>query len=194
VLRRFQARPQGGAFADYDEWARITGIVGVYPYKSDTPGEVDVYVLATEESSGDPDGVPTGAQLTAVAAAIELDDEGLASQRPVNAAVNVLATTRSGFDVTFTGLDADDVDAAKAAVEEAVDEYLRTLEPFIQGLSVLPRKDRVTQGAVAGVANDAVEAVGGTIANVTLQLSGSTITAYTLGRGELAKLGTPTYA
>lgn len=190
VLRRFQAKPQGGAYADYQIWGEdVAGIAHVYPYTGD-PGEVDVYVEATEASSGSEDGIPTGAQLTAVAEAIELDDAGLASNRPAGAAVNVYAITRRAFDVTVTGLEAPDVAAAEDSIEQAVDEYLRSREPYIVGLSTLPRVDRVTLAAVSGVVDDVVSAVGGAVADVDLTASAVPIIAITLGAGEKAKLGT----
>lgn len=188
IIRRFRNKPQGGAYADYQVWGEdVAGIAHVYPYTGD-PGEVDVYVEATEASSGSADGIPTGAQLTAVAAAIELDENGLASNRPAGAGVNVYAITRTGFEVECSGLDAPDITAAEATVEQAVDEFLRSREPFIVGLSVLPRLDRVTRAAVSGVVDDAVSAVGGTVTTVVLKLSGAPIEAYTLGNGEKAKL------
>lgn len=194
VLEREQARPQGGAYADYRFWASsVAGIVGVFPYRSDTPGEVDVFVEATEDSSGSADGIPTGAQLLAVANAIEYDDEGLASRRPVTAAVNVLPITRRAFNLTVNGLDAEDEAAAEEAIETAVDEYLRSRKPFIAGLSVLPREDRITAGALSGVVDDAVSALGGTVTGISVDDVDGAVVAYTLAAGELAKLGTATF-
>ena len=194
ILERFQAPPQGGAYADYRIWASDeVGVEQTYPYRSDTPGEVDVYVLATVASSGNPDGIPTPAQLASVVAYIEADESGLASRRPVTAAVNVLPITRHPFDVHITGLIADDTALAETAIEDAIDEFLRTREPFIVGLSVLPRRDRITLAAVSGVVDEAVSALGGTVATVTLEESGGPINAYTLGHGELAKLGGVTF-
>lgn len=187
VVRRFQRRPQGGAYADYEAWATsVAGIVAAYPYTG-APGEVDVYCEATVASSGSADGIPTGPQLTAVAAAIDFDENGLATRRPANAAVNVLAITRTGFDIIVNGLEATDTAAAETAIEDAVDDYLRSRAPFIVGLSVLPRLDRVTLAAVSGVADEAASALGATITSVELELDGDPITSYTLGDGELAK-------
>jgi uncharacterized phage protein gp47/JayE len=192
IIRRCQNKPQGGAYADYRVWASVSGIANVYPYTGG-PGEVDVYVEATVASSGNSDGIPTGAQITAVAAAIELDVAGLASNRPVNAAVNVYAITRRAFDVTVNGLDASDIPGAEDTIEQAVDEYLRSREPFIVGLSVLPRVDRVTSAAIAGVVDDAVSAVGGTIGAVSVTISAAPVVAYSLADGEKAKLGVLTF-
>lgn len=194
ILRRWQQKPQGGAYADYQLWAENEpGILNVYPYRG-APGIVDVYVEATAASAGNADGIPTPAQLATVRALYEADDEGLASRRPVNAYPNVLPITRRSFDVTITGLDAPDISAAQTTIEDAVDEYLRSREPFIVGLSALPRLDRVTSSALAGVVDEAISSVGGTITLVLLTEGGSPLVAHTLAAGEKAKLGTITFS
>jgi uncharacterized phage protein gp47/JayE len=192
VIARFQARPQGGAYADYRDWALdVEGIIRVYPYTSDTPGEVDVYCEATEASSGSEDGIPTGAQLTAVEEAIELDDSGLASRRPAGAAINVAAITRTALGVEVVGLEVDDEATVQAAIEEGLDEFMRSREPFIVGLSVFPRQDRITVAAVGGVVDGIVSAYGGSVTSVILLESSFEIPLYQLGPGEKAKLETP---
>jgi uncharacterized phage protein gp47/JayE len=189
IVRFVQRRPQGGAYADYQSWAEeVEGIVHAYPYTGDNPGEVDVYIQATEASSGDPDGIPTGAQITAVEESIQLNEAGLATRRPVGAAVNVLPISLAEFDVEISGLEPDTAEA-RAAIEDGLDEYLRSREPFIVGLSVLPRDDRVTNAAVSGIVDDIVSALGATVTTVELTPG----PAYTLGPGEKARLGTPTY-
>lgn len=194
VIRKWQRPPQGGAYADYRGWGEEeAGIVNIYPYTSASPGEVIVYVEATVASSGSADGIPTGPQLTAVSDLIQLDDNGLASRRPAGAGVVVQAITRTAFDTTITGLAADDLPAAKTAIEAATDEYLRARAPFIVGLSVLPRRDRVTRAAVSGVADEAASAIGASFSTLTLFLSAVEKDAYTLQDGEKAKFGAPTY-
>jgi len=189
IVRRVQRRPQGGAYADYQAWGEeVEGIVHVYPYAGD-PGEVDVYVEASEESSGDPDGIPTAPQLAAVLESIELNEAGLATRRPVNAALNVLPITRQAFTVTISGLDPDTVEN-KGAIKDGLDEYLRSREPFIVGLSSLPREDRITEAAISGIVDSIVNAQGATVTIVTMTPG----PAYTLGPGELAKLnGDPVF-
>lgn len=194
ILRRFQRRPQGGAYSDYQQWGtEVEGIRNVYPYTG-APGQVDVYV----EAVAGPDGIPTAPQLADVLESIEFDPDespsptGLANRRPANAAVNVLPITRTGFDVDITGFVADDEDGVLASIEQGIDEYLRAREPYIVGLSSLPRLDRVTQGAVAGVANEIAEANGASFANLILRRGSATVLQYTLAHGELAKLGTLT--
>ena len=194
ILARFQAKPQGGAYADYRAWAEdVNGIVGVYPYAGE-PGEVDIYCEATIDSSGSPDGIPTQAQLDAVGDAIEEDEGGLASRRPVGAAKNVLPIVRTAFDVNVIALDVDDVTDTKDKIATGVDQHLRSLEPYIEGLSALPRKDRITQANVAAVVAGIVAAAGGTVAGAQLIENGSVITARSLAPGEKSKLGTPLYS
>jgi uncharacterized phage protein gp47/JayE len=187
VIGRFQARPQGGAYADYRTWGKsVPGILHVYPYTG-SPGIVEVFieVPATAEN---PDGLPTQAQTDAVFAAIELDVGGRATRRPANAAVGVQGIFRTVFDVQTTEL-IPDTPTLRIEIREALDEYFRSREPFIVGLSVLPRQDRITHAAVSGIVNDVVSAHGATVATAILLLSGNDIPAYTLGHGEKARLG-----
>lgn len=190
VLRRFQARPQGGAYADYEAWAtEVEGIVAAYVYTGDLPGKVDVYCEATPESSGSDDGIPTEAQLDDVEENIELNEEGKATRRPAGALVEAHAVTRTAFDLTIVGL-LPDTDDTRSAIEEGLDEYLRSRKPFIVGLSVLPREDRITTGALAGIAHEIAAAEGASITNV---ITTPSQLSYSLDHGELAKLGTPTW-
>jgi uncharacterized phage protein gp47/JayE len=191
VLRRAQRRPQGGAYADYQAWgSEVAGIRNVFPYTG-APGEVDVYV----EAEAGPDGIPDLSQLADVLDYIEFDPNeapsptGLANRRPANAAINVLPIIRSEFDVDVTGFSAADPTTVLASIELGLDEFLRAREPYIVGLSSLPRLDRITQGAIAGVVQEIAEANGASVASVTLRRGVITIVQYTLARGELAKLG-----
>ncbi len=191
IKLRFRRRPQGGAYADYQQWgSSVEGVAAIYPYTG-LPGEIDVYVEAVD----DEDGIPSGALLDAVRDAIDFDPDefptptGLANRRPANAAINVLAITRSAFDVEVAGLEGGDAPTVLAAMQAGVDEFLRAREPFIVGLSSLPRLDRVTQGAVAGVVNEIAEANGASVAAVVLRRGGVIVTQYNLAHGELAKLG-----
>jgi uncharacterized phage protein gp47/JayE len=199
IIDRVQRRPQGGAYSDYQLWGEeVPGIVSIYPYAGELaggsgPGVVDIYVEADEASSGSPDGIPTSPQLASVLAAINLDVGGKATRRPVSAAPNVLPISRVGFDVEISGL-SPNTPETRDAVQDGLNEYLRSREPFIEGLSVLPRNDRVTTAAVSGIVDTVVSAKGATVTKVTLLRSSVEITAYTLGHGEKSKLaGVPTY-
>lgn len=199
IVKRVQRRPQGGAYADYQAWAEeVAGIINAYPYAGERPGgsgpgQVDVFCEATPESSGSPDGYPTNAQLTAVRDNINLNNlSGKATRRPVNVALNVLPIVRQEFSVEITGLSPDTA-AIRAAIAAAASEYLLSREPFIEGLSVLPRDDRITQAAVSGTLDTVASANGASISQVRLLLNGFPITAYTLNHGQKAKFGIDIY-
>ena len=192
VLNRFRQRPQGGAYTDYREWAEeVAGVIKAYVYTGN-PGEVDVY---TEVSGPDADGIPNSSQLEAVLDNIEMDSGGLASRRPVNAYVNSLAISRVTVDVEVADLSVPENQAeVEADIEQAITDYLLEREPFILGLSSLPRKDRITETAIAGLVNTLVEAAGGTFTGVTLEMSATPFTTYQLDEGEKAKAGTVSFA
>lgn len=194
IIDRFRAPPQGGALTDYRIWGvEPAGIVNVYPYRSDCPGQVDVYVEATPESSGDPDGFPTGAQLQEVLDSINFIDSGLASRRPVNDLANTFSISRTVFDVDVIGLNVDDPVTVQAQITTAIEEYMAEREPFIVGLDFSPRLDKVTQTAIGGIVDDIVSAAGGFFTSVAVEQSTLPVLTYSLGIGEKAKTGTITF-
>lgn len=190
IIDRFQARPQGGAYADYRIWGEeVAGIINIYPYTGIDPGEVDVYAEATVESSGDPDGIPTATQLQAVADSIELDENGLATRRPANAFVNVFPITRTGFDTEIFGLSVDNPGQVQGDIEDAINEFFLAREPFVDGLTIPPRKDRITRSALIGLVEDIVTAANGSFTTVTFTPTGvvGSLELYILGQGEKSK-------
>lgn len=190
VIDRFQARPQGGAYADYRIWGEeVAGIINIYPYTSTSPGEVDVYSEATVASSGSDDGIPTQAQLDEVFDAIELDDNGLASRRPAGAFINSLAITRTAFDTTVLGLVVDNLAQVQSDIESALVSFYLAAEPFVDGLTIPPRKDRITRSALIGIVEDIVTAANGTFTTVIFNKTGvgGSTEIYILQEGEKAK-------
>jgi uncharacterized phage protein gp47/JayE len=190
VLARCQQKPQGGAYADYKVWGEeALGVLHVFPYAG-LPGEVDCYVESPVTINVD--GIPGSTELAAALASITLDQSGLASRRPIGSAVNVLPITRTAFNLTITGL-LPNTATIMDAISSGVDEHLRSLEPFIVGLSTLPRLDRVTLGAVGGVVNEIAAANGATMTAVALYEGASLMSARSLAAGEKAKLGVITW-
>jgi uncharacterized phage protein gp47/JayE len=192
IIDRFQKRPQGGAYADYELWGEeVAGIANIYPYTSADPGEVDVYV----ESATEVDGIPTQAQLDAVAASIELDDAGLASRRPAGAFVNTLPITRTGFDTVVDGLVVDNQAQVETDIEAALVEFYLAAEPFVDGLTIPPRKDRITRSALTGLVEDIVSAASGIFTGVTFDVTtvGGSLELYILQEGEKAKSTTVSF-
>lgn len=191
ILDRFQKRPQGGAYADYEQWGEeAEGVLNVYPYTGGCPGQVDLYV----ESATEPDGVPTNAQMQAVLEVVNLDPSGLATRRPANALVNSYPITRATFDVKVLGLSVPgDLATVRDQIEEAAREYFLSREPYIVGLSVGQRTDQIAQSALGGVVYDVVSNNGGLYTGLTITANGVNVGLYFLGIGEKAKLGALTY-
>ncbi len=189
VKDRFQKRAQGGAYSDYEIWGEgVAGVLNAYPYTSDDPGQVNIYI----ESSTEVDGIPTAAQLQAALDSINLDDNGLASRRPANALANTIAITRVGFDATVSDLVVDGLATVQTQISAAVSEFFLAAEPFIDGLTIPPRMDRITRAALIGLVDDIVSAANGTFTTVTFTpttVSGS-LEIYILQQGEKAKLAT----
>lgn len=193
VVTRFQAVPQGGAYADYTIWGEsVEGIVNVYPYTG-VPGEVIVYIEATVASSGDPDGFPTLAQIQAVEDAIYLNDRGAATRAPVGVLVTGASITRAVFDVQVTSLAVDDPVAVQAEISDALDFYFQQREPYIVGVSVPPAYDLVVATEVTGIVSQVVAAAGGTFDSLAVTESAVPVTVRQLVEGEKAKLGVVSY-
>lgn len=191
VLDRFQKRPQGGARADYEQWGEeAAGIANVYPYTSQCPGQVDLYV----ESATEPDGVPTLAQLQAVLDLVNLDQSGLATRRPATALANTFPITRAVFNVNVGGLTVPgDLASVRDQVEDATTEYFLSRAPYIVGLDVGDRVDIITQTALGGIVDDIVSAAGGFFTSLSITKAGIATPIYVLGIGEKAKLGEITW-
>lgn len=191
VVSRFQLRPQGGAYADYKLWAEETpGVLRAYPYASDFPGQVEVYI----ESSTEEDGIPTTAQLEAALDSINYDSAtGQAQRRPVGALVNTLPIIRVGFSVEIQGLSVLNEPDVRAEILDALTTYFLERAPFLVGLSIPPRVDRITQTAVNGVIDDIVSLNNGVYTGVILRKGSTVTTLYSLGKGEKAKLTGVTY-
>jgi uncharacterized phage protein gp47/JayE len=186
----FSRRAQGGAGLDYVIWGKeVPGIINIYPYTGDA-GHVLVFAEATEASSGSPDGIPTPAQLTAVEEAIQNDSGGLALNRPIGSFVIVDAITRTGFTVDVTGLTGENLTVLKTNIDQALTLHLSEREPFIDGVTLLPKKQDITRDDIRSIVNDFANADNGSFQNVEVKftLSGSFFAVYTLQKGEKAKL------
>jgi uncharacterized phage protein gp47/JayE len=188
----FSARPQGGAYSDYRAWGSAEeGIAQIFVYTSETkPGQVDVFV----ESSTTDTRIPTEAQLSAVAVAIELNNEGLASRRPVSALVNTKPVTVATFDTQVVGLSSvDNIAEVQNDITTAVQQYFLNRAPFISGLDVPPRRSNIQQAEVQGTVADIVSGAGGIFVSANVTESSSPIIVRSLANGELAVSGTVTF-
>lgn len=183
VVSRFQLRAQGGAMVDYKIWGEsISGVSRIYPYTSDLPGQVDLYVDVLE-------GVASQAILNQVKNAVEFDaGNGLAQNRPLNALVNYLPMEFVEFNVTISGLSVEGALSVRAEIRAALEHYFNIRAPYIVGLSTDSRADRITLAAASGVVDDVVNKAGGIFNDMQLFKGQAPISFYMLGIGEKATL------
>lgn len=189
VTERFAGRPQGGAGLDYVYWSQeVPNVTNVYPYTG-APGEVDVY-SEVEATLINPDGIPTPSDLAAIKAAIENDIGGLALNRPVSSFVNSLPISRRGFDVDITDLTGENLADLKIALADALAVFLLGREPYVDGVTSLPRKQDIVRDDIRGIVNDYASASNGSFSAVTIKYAdtGVAFPVYTLSAGEKAKL------
>lgn len=185
ILDRFQRLPQGGSPADYEIWATgVAGVENAYPYTGD-PGEVNVYVEST--TAVDPDGIPPPSLLDDVDEAIQFDDNGLASRRQLGAFVTSLPITRTTINIQVDTLVGPDQAQLEIDVTNALETYILSREPFIQGLAPLPAVETITQQDMVAAINPIVNAEGGSFVNIFFNAGGPSLSTYTLGEGEKAK-------
>ena len=99
----------------------------------------------------------------------------------------VRVTSINVFVNNLTGVAAADFSADfKAAVED----FLLNREPYIRGLSDdNNRTDSILRNSLAGIANDICTYYKGDFGELLMNAGGASISSYTLGQGELCKLG-----
>lgn len=196
VIERFQLRVQGGAYSDYRVWAQdANGVDQTYIYTGD-PSDVLIYVQG--DSDIYPDRIPDSALLLVVGNVIDFDPAtGLATRRPVTAVIdpvgdktyiNIKPVVLKSFDILVTNLIISDIDDIKSQILDALTTYFLNREPFIEGLSLPPKTNVVSQSSVIGIVDDIVSANGGTFTTATVLLSTIVTAQYILGEGEISKL------
>ena len=127
--------------------------------------------------------------MVAVAAAIELDDGGLASHRPVSSFVNVYPIYRTAFVVTVYGLQVtQNQSIVESEITASVESYFASREPYVHGLTLDARRDRITSSAAAGAVQDAIDAHNGVVSGVITTESGDAVIVRALGKGEKASV------
>ncbi len=175
VIQRMQSQPQGGAAPDYIQWAReVAGIVKAFAFNT-SAGNVTVYPLQAITGAAR---IPSGPKINEVTAYLSATE-----RRPLAATVTAAAMTELTENVTITGLSPGDV-----ATKQIISDALTALY-----YAAYPRQypDEINPTAVLSVAAvwGIVAGSGATATAVALSLG----TNYTLGNGEIVKLGTVTW-
>lgn len=190
VISRYKKRITGGSPADYELWGlEAPHFIWVSPVAGDVPGSVWVY----GEVDNQVDGIPDAGQLATLLQYIEVDPEtGLQARRPIGDEVTCFPISRKLFDFTINIQDA--TTQTKADIEEALSDYLLSLSPYNEGVS-LERLDAVTDTGANGAANDIAREANATILQLTMREASTSgiVNSYILYGGEKAKLGTVTW-
>ncbi len=176
ILNRQQNLPQGGAIADYVQWAlEVSGISEAYAFSPD-PGFVNIYPLTDDDDPANR--VPDAPKLAEVEAYVGSD-----LRKPLGAQIAALAFDELDFDVDIANLSPDSA-AIRAAIETAIESYMYERRPQ-QYEDEVNLKHKVSAGEITKIAIDA----GAQVATITLKnAGGSPITSYTLEDDELAVL------
>ena len=165
--------------ADYPIWAtQPTGIKRAFPMLG-MPGVVWVYC----ESATEIDGVPTLSQINEAEASIRQP-----YRLPMTAGLEVKPINRLRFDIEVIGLTPSGTDVNNA-IKQSLELFMIQREPFINGLSTLPKKEEISVNLVLSQVVFAISAYAATFDSINLKLNGKAIKSHALSVGELAKLG-----
>ncbi len=199
INNRWKTQPQGGSLSDYRIWASdVEGVYQTYVYSDDdSAAGVIIYVCADPGITGSR--IADNALCKAVGHSCTYNPEtGEQNRKPVTAVLdpdfnesysNVKSVTESIFDVYIVNYSGD-VDAMKNNLKTSIENYLFEREPYIRGLSVdNNRVDSISVNNLVGIMNEIAIANTASFDSIDLRHSSASITEYTLGRGELAKLG-----
>lgn len=199
VVEAYQLEPQGGAASDYRIWAAdVQGVARVYPYaKTGESGVVDVYVEATPGDSTDGKGTPPGSMITEVEEVFEMDPDitkpiNERGRRPLGVFdLNVLPVTIREIDIEiedFEGI----TSPIQTQIENALEDALETVRPFISGADVLENKNDIFDlNRIISI----ILAVrpGSTFGEVNLYVDGLEVATHTFIAGDIPHLNSVTY-
>jgi hypothetical protein len=200
VVNRWRVQPQGGALADYRIWGmEVPGVLNIYPYK-DIHSPSGVFVFVSGIPSIFPDRIPSAALLVLVGKSCTYNPEtNKASRKPLTAIIdptgderylNVKAVTVVVFDVYIDGVSGIPALDFSQSVKTPIEEYFLGREPYNRGLSDdNNRTDLVSKNNVSSVTDQVAISLKAEFNSVVLRRSGSVIASYSLGMGELCKLG-----
>lgn len=162
------------------------------------PGDRVVYIEST--TAFDPDGIPDQDLLDDVRDALNTDPDTGKTRMVLGTTDEKLFVepiVRTSFDVEIDGLLVDAAQEAdlKTSLDTGVDEYLRTVLPYVEGVdSVLDRNDVITSVKLSEIIQDILNSYSASAEGITFEVTGgSPVTRYTVAQNEEAKLGTITY-
>ena len=167
-------------------------------FQTSWPGDRVVFVEA--DFTVDPDGIAPQSLLDDVRDYINIDPTTGKARPPLGMTdenLFVYSIIRTTLNVEIRGLSVPaDVEAdTKDRLDTEVDRYLRGVTPFIEGVDPpATENDLITDLTLSKVIQEVLDSVGGSAQAIGLYLVASVfLPSYTLGQGELTKLGVITY-
>lgn len=207
VTIRFNTKLHGGAYADYREWAsEVSGVLQTYIYgdceeiSGDNWTSTGVIIYVAGEPELYPDRIPDEALLRNIGEACTYDPDTGLMRKMMGQVIdplyngsysNVKPVSLKVFDVYINGLTGIDVADFVDGAKSALNTYFDSREPYIKGLTNEKSiSNKITYNNVAGTMNEYATSAGGDYIGIVLKADGVDVITYTLGFGELAKLGT----
>jgi len=176
--------PTPGIYCDFDDMTITRQLL---------PGDRSVFIEC--DSSIDPDGIPPQSILDDTREYIKYDQdtgEGRPALGLTDENLYVEPIRRTVIFVEVRGLDVpSEVEAqVKADINIAVDQYLRSVVPFVDGVDpIITRNDKITDLTLSNVIQDILNPVGGSAAGIGLGTEPALfVGSYQLGMDEMTKL------
>lgn len=189
VIDSFRLLPQGGAPADYRLWAsEVSGIVQTYPYTAaGVTNQVNLYIEGDTAN-----GVPTGADIAAVQAAIEQPTATRPARKPVTDIVNYLPVTPRLIDIEIDWLGAAPSASIQALIQSAILDALSEIRPFVDSIDIVAdRNDYFDTNSIIAIILGVQP--GSVFGAVVMDVDGVPQNNITFVNGDIPQLGTITY-
>ena len=207
VLFAQRAITGGGNASDHKIWSEaVTGVRRAFPYSGrppvegvSFPGDRTVYIEC--QTTIDADGIAPPSLLASVRAAINTDpltglSRALLGLTDATLWVESIIRTSIFVEIRDFVVDPAKDAACKSDISDALELYLRTIAPYIEGVDVVTeRNDSITPLTVSGTIQDVLNSYGAISQGVGFGLIvGVFLPLYFLNPGELVKLGGVVYA
>ncbi|MCK5614416.1 baseplate J/gp47 family protein [Candidatus Pacearchaeota archaeon] len=191
VIEAAKIEPQGGSPGDFRLWcSEIPEIRKTYPFaKSGSPGDIEIYIEATEENTAPSEitGVPTQATIDEVYTAQigATPESGIVVINPITAkgrkpisvfTIFPLPVNPISVDLDFTGLSDESI---APSIKTAIDALLYDIRPFVAGADLITnKKDILTIGQVIAIVITVLSGTGITYTTLDMLVDGNIVNEF----------------
>jgi uncharacterized phage protein gp47/JayE len=160
ILQSFRIEAQGGASGDYRLWAAdAQGVEKVYPFTGN-PGQINLYIEATEEDSIDGNGTPSQTIIDNVEEVVILDPDTTKNinergRLPMGVyEINYLPIATVPVSVNILGYTGN-ISEAQTLLADAFKLYFKTIRPYVAPVDEVDSSNLSSQRLI-GIASDAL--------------------------------------